>query len=164
MKKLVWLLFFVVASVSVCAYVEPINYNGILIKLYTDEADINQCTAILDYLSPKYYEGIYYIQIFEYGTHRNRLGEYWSGTRGIKIFNYCDWDTIIHEIAHDVCERRYSYDECIYFNHRNNTWTHLKPFFDVEWELWVDTQTNGERIILENENNKTKERNFTSKR
>lgn len=89
-------------------YVESEDYNGVIIKFYSDGINETEAYKQMDLINESYFEGVQYIRYHE-ETSRSALGLYWWWSRGIDIYECnpnCNPAILIHELAHHCQYRR----------------------------------------------------------
>jgi len=121
-------MFFVVLSSQSDAYVPSQEYKDVRVKFYGDIISEEGCIEIFDRIPEEYYEDLNYIRVFEWNKNRVHGGYYWWQTKMIDLFEDCNLETLIHELAHHKqIKVGDNFEEIM--RHRGN-------FNGIEREIW----------------------------
>lgn len=97
-KKLGILLIILIFSNLCYAIVEPIEYKGIKIKFYDENADKEGLFMILNYVDEEYLQDLNYILVFDIRVQKT--GDYDRFSKGIRLYHNWGELTLLHELAH----------------------------------------------------------------
>lgn len=126
MKKIIFILLFICLINNSFAYVKPEYYNGVRLKFYNEDIVKENCYHLLDIIPEKYYYDIQYIKILPKSNYYGGL--YWWQVKGIDLFEECNKEVFIHELAHHC---QYKRGDRLYQGKK-----HIGHFNECEDEIW----------------------------
>lgn len=119
MKRLLLLLLIIPTAE---AYIEPVDYHGIMIKFYNEEFETQEFYDMLDSIPLDYREGLRLINVRP-KTFRV-MGTYYFGIRMISLYSH-DRKTMIHELAHYHQDLNQELISDMY-QHKGNFWKYYE--------------------------------------
>ncbi len=72
--------------------------DGIKYKFYLPDTIKEECFDVFNKIPDVYKEDLKYVKVLPYSNYY--AGVYWYNTHSIDLFNTCDEEIIIHELAH----------------------------------------------------------------
>lgn len=141
------ILFVLVIPISF-AWAKPVNYNEVSIRFYDDKINKEDCFKTFDKIPKEYFEGMQYINIYSEKLSQTLLkqtmwtssldsvsysgdgviGYYYWGWNKIELFNKCEINNVVHELAHHK-----NYIDGFTFEETN---AHDDIFYNAEAEIW----------------------------